>query len=73
MIQKFEETGYLGVKQERGRKRISNETVEEMALAVVEREFGSQYSTSSARAMSCDLSLPWSTVRKILSGSKVWF
>ena len=35
MIQKFEETGYLGVKQERGRKRISNETVEEMAFAVV--------------------------------------
>ena len=50
MIQKFEEIGDLGVMRGRGRKRISNETVEAVALAVVERESGSQYSAPSARA-----------------------
>ena len=39
MIQKFEETGDLRVMQER--EGISNETVEEVAFAVVERESGS--------------------------------
>ena len=35
-IQKFEETGYLDVMRGSGRKRISNETVEEVAFDVVE-------------------------------------
>ena len=51
--------------QARGRKRISNETMEEVAFDTVEREPGSQCSASSARAVLRDLSLPWSTLRKI--------
>ena len=58
MIQKLEETRDLGVMRGKGRKQISNETLEEVALAVVERESGSQYSASSARAVSHDLSFP---------------
>ena len=58
MIQKFEETEVLGVMRGRGRKRISNETVEEVALAVVERESGFQHSALGAPAVSRDLSLP---------------
>ena len=50
MIQTFEETKDLGMMRGRGRKRISNETVKEVAFAVVERESGSQYSASSVRA-----------------------
>ena len=41
-IQKFEETGHLGVILGRGRKRILNETVKEVAFDAVERESGSQ-------------------------------
>lgn len=37
MITKFEESGELGVLQGKGRKRISDETVEEVALLIVER------------------------------------
>ena len=64
MIQKFEKTGDLRVMQER--ERISNETVEEVPFIVVESEPGSQCFASGARAVSHDLSFPWSTVRKIL-------
>ena len=66
MIQKFEQTGYLGVKRGRRRKRISNKTVEQVAFAVVKGEFCSQYSASSARDASHDLFVLWSTARKIL-------
>ena len=69
MIQKFVETRDLGVMQERGRKRISNEAVEAVAFDVVERESSSQYSASSSLAVLCDLSLPWSTEQKILVSS----
>ena len=73
MIQKFEEIGNLGVMRGRGRKRISNETVDEVAFAIVERESGSQNYASSTRAVSRDLSLPWSAVRKILSSILKWY
>ena len=64
IIQKFEKTGDLGVMRGRERKRISNETVEEVAFADFERESGSHYSASSARSVSHDLSLRWSTSAK---------
>lgn len=73
MMTKFEETGELRVLQGRGRKRISQETAEEVALAVVDRASASQYSVTSARAVSRDLSLPWSTVRKILRAIIKWY
>ena len=60
MIQKFEETGDLDVRQGKGRKQISNITVE-VAFAIVEKDFGSQYPASSAQTISRDLSLPFST------------
>lgn len=41
---KFEETGELNVLQGRGRKRISNETVGDATVVVVERVPGSQHS-----------------------------
>ena len=62
MTQKSEETGDLGVMRRRGKKRLLNETVEEMAFDLVERESGSQYSSSSSRVTLCDLSISWSTV-----------
>ena len=73
MIQKFEETRDLGVMRGRGKKQISNETMEEVALDAVESESGSQRSATSARAVLRDLSLPWSTVRKILKSSLKWY
>ncbi|GBM40408.1 hypothetical protein AVEN_122628-1 [Araneus ventricosus] len=66
MITKCEDAGELGVLKGRWRKQLSSETAEEVVLAVVERASGSQYSSTSARAVSRDLSLPWSTVRKVL-------
>ena len=73
MIQKFEETGDSGVMRGRGRKWISNETEEEVAFAVLEREYYFQYSVSSTRAVSHDLSLPWCTVQKILRSILKWY
>ena len=58
MIQKFHETGDLSVRRERGRKRISNETAEEVASVVVERESSSQYCAPNTRMVLCDLSPP---------------
>ena len=55
----------------RGRERISNETVEKVPFSGFERESGFQYSAISAQAVSHDLSLPWSTVRKILRSIQV--
>ena len=52
MFQKIEETGDLNVMRGRGKKRISNETLEEVSFAVVERESGSQYSASNGRPVS---------------------
>ena len=51
MIQKFQEIWDLGVRRERGRKRILNEIVEEVAFAVVERESCFQFFASSTRAV----------------------
>ncbi|GBN13602.1 hypothetical protein AVEN_260752-1 [Araneus ventricosus] len=73
MITKFEDAGELGVLQGRLRKRLSNETAEEVALAVVEIASGSQYSSTSARAVSRHLSLPWSTVQNVLRYIVKWY
>ncbi|GBO04107.1 hypothetical protein AVEN_203796-1 [Araneus ventricosus] len=73
MITKFREAGELGVLQGRWRKQLSNKTTEEVALAVVERASGSQYSWTSARAVSRDLFLPWSTVQNVLRYIVKWY
>ena len=73
MITKFEKTGEWSVMLGRLKKQISNETVEEVAFAMVERESDSQYSSSNAQAISHDLSLPWSVARKILRSVLKWY
>ncbi|GBN37204.1 hypothetical protein AVEN_110883-1 [Araneus ventricosus] len=73
MIIKFKDTGELCVLQGRGRKRLSNETAEEVFLAMAERASGSQYSSKSARAVSRDSSLPLSTVRNIPRSILEWY
>ncbi|GBN09478.1 hypothetical protein AVEN_269293-1 [Araneus ventricosus] len=57
-ITKFEETGKLDVLLGRGRKRLSDETVEEVTFAVIERAPDSQFYSSTARTVSLDFSLP---------------
>lgn len=47
MLSEFIETGDFPMPQRRGRKWISNETAEKVALAVVERAFNYQYSATS--------------------------
>ncbi|GBN94550.1 hypothetical protein AVEN_106561-1 [Araneus ventricosus] len=73
MIAKFEETEELGELKRREWKRLSNESAEEVALVVVERVSVSQYSSTSARTLSRDLSLPWSRVRNILRSTVKWY
>ncbi|GBL83421.1 hypothetical protein AVEN_110719-1 [Araneus ventricosus] len=73
MITKFEKIGELCVLQGRGRKRLSNESAEEVILAVIERASGSQYSSTCARTVSLHLSLPWFTVRKVLRSIVKWY
>ncbi|GBM23347.1 hypothetical protein AVEN_97754-1 [Araneus ventricosus] len=73
MITKFQDPGELGVLPKRGRKRLTNETAEEVALTDVERALGSPYSSTSARAVSRDLSLPWSTVREVICFIIKWY
>ncbi|GBN80616.1 hypothetical protein AVEN_251339-1 [Araneus ventricosus] len=73
MIAKFEETLELSVLKGREWKRLSYETADEVALVVVERMSGSQYSSTSARAVSRDLSLPWSIVQNVLRSTVKWY
>lgn len=65
-IMKFEETGELGVLLEKGQKLVANEIFKELATTVVERTSSCSYYSASARSVSCELVIPWSTVRKIL-------
>ena len=50
----------------RGRRSIPMEVVNKVAVAVVDRADRAPNSGTSARAVSRELGLPWSTVRKIL-------
>lgn len=52
MISEFEEIGKFTELQGRRWKQISNVTTEELALAVVERAFTSQYSSIRPRVLS---------------------
>ena len=60
---KFENTG---VAPGRGRQSIPMEVVDELAMAVADRAERAQNSATNARAVSRELGVPWSTVRKIL-------
>lgn len=65
MIKKFEEIGELGMLTGKGQKEISNE-ISEVAIAMVDRASCFQYSLTNTHAVSKDLSIPWSTMQKIL-------
>lgn len=66
MIQRFETTGSLARHPGRGRKAVSQQQVEEVATAIVEQEMTNMQGTSSARAISRQTDIPYSTVWKIL-------
>lgn len=66
MIQRFEITGTLARQPGQGRKVTSQQQVEEVATAIVEQEMENVQGTSSARAVSRNTHIPYSTVRKIL-------
>ena len=73
MMKKFEETGELGVAPGRGRRPIPVEVVDEVAVAVADRAAHASTSATSARAVARELSLPWSTVRKVLRCILHWY
>ncbi|GFU39462.1 uncharacterized protein TNCV_5011201 [Trichonephila clavipes] len=66
VIMKFEERGDLGVLPGRGPTTVGTETAEEVSSAVVEKVSSSIYSSASGPSVSCELEIPWLTVRKIL-------
>ncbi|GFV75126.1 uncharacterized protein TNCV_3189791 [Trichonephila clavipes] len=70
---KYEETEYLGVLPGKGWKPVGTETVEEVATAVVERASSSIYSSARGRSVSCELEIPWLTVRKIMRYILKWY
>ena len=65
-MMKFENTGDFCVAPGRGRRSMPMEVVDEVAVAVVECAERAPNSATSARALSCELGVPWSRVRKIL-------
>ena len=69
-MMKLENTGDFGVALGTGRRPITMEVVHEVAVAVADR---AQNSATSARAVSCDLAVPWSIVRKILHCILHWY
>ncbi|PSN43359.1 hypothetical protein C0J52_15565 [Blattella germanica] len=66
MIRKFELTGDLGIAPGRGRRPVTTQIVEEVTVAMAENAGRNLRSSSSARAVSRQLNIPWSTVRKVL-------
>ena len=68
-MMKFENTGNFGMAPGRGRRPIPMDVVDEVSVAVADRAEHAPNSATSARAVSRQLGVPWSTVRKILQDS----
>ena len=68
-MMKFENAGDFGVAPRRGRRPIPMEAVE-VAVAVASHALNS---ATSARAVSCELDVPWSTIRNILRCILHWY
>ncbi|GFW89383.1 uncharacterized protein TNCV_3966731 [Trichonephila clavipes] len=66
MVTKFEETGSLNVRSGRGRKPVSTEAIEKVALQVEEDKASNVQASTSVRLVSEALDLPRSTVQKIM-------
>ena len=73
LITKFENTDDFGLAPGRGRRPISMEVVDEVAVVVADRAELAPHSATSARAVSRELGVPWSTVRKILRDFLHWY
>ena len=73
MMMKFENIGDFGVAPGRGRRPIAMEVVGEVVVAVADRAERAPNSATSARAVSRELGVPWSTVRKILRCILHWY
>ena len=63
MMAKFEATGFLFIVSGRGRKPISVETGETVALAVAETAM----KRTHGHAVACQTDVPWSMMYKIIS------
>ena len=66
MIRKFELTGDLGIAPGRGRRPVTPQIVEEVTVAMAENAGRNLRSSSSARAVSRQLNILWSTVQKVM-------
>ncbi|GFU29319.1 uncharacterized protein TNCV_3335011 [Trichonephila clavipes] len=66
MVTKFEETGSLNVRSGRGRKPVSAEVIEKVALQVEEDKASNVQASISVRLVAEALDLPRSTVQKIM-------
>ncbi|GFS75026.1 uncharacterized protein TNCV_1396791 [Trichonephila clavipes] len=66
MVTKFEETGSLNVRSGRGRKPVSAEAIEKVALHVEEDKVSNAQASTSVRRMAEALDLPRSIVQEIM-------
>ncbi|GFW02944.1 uncharacterized protein TNCV_683701 [Trichonephila clavipes] len=66
MVTKFEETGSLNIRSGRGRKPVSEEAIEKVALQVEEDKASNVQASTSVRLVAESLDLPRSTVQKIM-------
>ncbi|GFW30315.1 uncharacterized protein TNCV_3850861 [Trichonephila clavipes] len=66
MVTKFKETGSLNVRSGRGRKPVSAEAIEKVALQVEEDKASNVQAGTSVRLVAEALDLPRSTVQKIM-------
>ncbi|GFW58337.1 transposable element tc3 transposase [Trichonephila clavipes] len=66
MVTKFEETGSLNVRSGRGKKPVSAEAIEKVALQVEEDKSSNVLASTSVRRVAEALDLPRSTVQKIM-------
>ncbi|GFV65615.1 transposable element tc3 transposase [Trichonephila clavipes] len=66
MVTKFEETGSLNVRSGRGKKPVSAEAIEKVALQVEEEKSSNVLVSTSVRRVKESLNLPRSAVQKIM-------
>ncbi|GFV39803.1 DUF4817 domain-containing protein [Trichonephila clavipes] len=66
MVTKFEETGSLNVRSGRGRKPVSAEAIEKVALQVEEDKASNVQASTNVHLVAEALDLPRSTVQKIM-------
>ncbi|GFW46989.1 uncharacterized protein TNCV_3486011 [Trichonephila clavipes] len=66
MVTKFEETGSLNVRSGRGRKPVSTEAIEKVALQVEEDKASNVQASTRVRLVAEAFDLPRSTAEKIM-------